>query len=155
MSNKQRKLNLFDLLNGLSKKEYEIYNALSEDEKKEAAPLILMRWMSGVSDAKQVYFLNELVNRFVFSCYKHKELLIRLLTICGSGHLTRYQWIKSSTKRKTSYPQSINVIKEYFNYNTVDAIDAFQLLSPEDILDYASQLGRQPDEIAKIKKELK
>ncbi len=155
MSSKERNLDLFALLNGLSRNDYDYYQSLSDDEKKEVLPLIVMRWMSGTSDVRQVYFLNELVNQFVFPFYKHKDLLVRLLSICGSGRNTRYQWLKSQSKRKTSSPMVIGVIKEYFGYNTIDAIDALQLLSSDDILDYASQLGRQPDEVSKIKKELK
>ena len=152
---KQRKLDIFQLLNGLSKKDLEAYHSLSEEEKKEVLPLIVMRWMSGTNDARQVFFLNELVNPFVFPFYKHKDLLVNLLSICGPGSPRRYQWTKALSKKKATKPKSVEVIKQYFGYNTVDANDAFSILSADVIMDYANQLGWQPDEIAKLKKELK
>jgi hypothetical protein len=152
---KQRKLDIFALLNGLSKKDIKAYTSLSEDEKKEVMPLVVMRWMSGTSDARQVYFLNELVNPFIFPFYKHKELLVALLSICGPGQSRRYNWNKSLSKKKGSSPVASAVVKEYFGYNTVDANDAIALLSTDDIMDYAQQLGYQSDEITKLKKELK
>jgi hypothetical protein len=154
MSATKRKLDLFQLLNGLSRKDFNSYKSLTDEEKKEVLPLIVMRWMSGTTDARQVMFLNELVNPHVFSIHKHKDLLVQLLTICGSGRSQRYTWSKAKTK-KSNTPVAIDVIREYFGYNTSDATDAFHILTSSDIMDYAIQLGKQPDEITKLKKELK
>lgn len=151
----KRKLDIFQLLNQLSKNDVSGYHSLSEQEKKEVLPLIVMRWMSGTSDERQIIFLNELVNPFVFPFYKHKDLMVDLLAICGPGQSRRYTWNKALSKKKSSHPKAIEAIKEYFHYNTVDANEAFQLLSPDDILDYAHQLGWQADDISKLKKELK
>lgn len=153
--NKSHKLDIFQLLNGLSKKDLKAYHSLSEQEKKEVLPLIVMRWMSGTDDARQVFFLNELVNPFVFPFYKHKELLVDLLSICGPGSPTRYQWKKALSKKKANRPKCTQIVKAYFGYNTVDANEAVEILSADVIMDYAIQLGWQPDEISKLKKELK
>lgn len=152
---KQRKLDIFQLLNGLSKKDVEAYHRLSDEEKKEVLPLIVMRWMSGTPDARQVIFLNELVNPFVFPFYKHKDLLIDLLAICGPGSSKRYVWNKALSKKKANHTKATECIKQYFGYNTVDANDAVEILSADTILDYAQQLGWQADDISKLKKELK
>ena len=154
-STNKRKLDIFQLLNGLSKKDLKAYHNLSDEEKKEVLPLIVMRWMSGTDDARQVFFLNELVNPFVFPFYKHKELLVDLLSICGPGSSRRYQWNKALSKKKANKPKSVEVIKQYFGYNTVDANDAVSILSADTIMDYANQLGWLTDEISKLKKELK
>lgn len=152
---KQYKLDLFNFLKHLSKKNVKFYGTLSEEEIKEISPLIIMRWMSGTSDARQVYFLNEIMNPFVFSLGKHKELLVNLMTICASGREQRYKFNKIKSKKTTRSPKCVAVIKEMFSYNTIDALEAFSMISNDDVLSFAEQLGRQPTEITAIKKELK
>jgi len=152
---KKYKVDIFRLLGSLSKRSTHAYDELTADEKKTVQPLILMRWMSGTSDARQVYFLNELVNPFVFPFYKHNELLVKLLSICGPGQPRRYKWVKASSKKSTKLPESTKVVQEVFGYNKTDAVDALRILSDNDILSYATSLGRQDDEIKVIKKELK
>jgi hypothetical protein len=154
---KQYKLDLFNtVLPNLSRKNEKFYKSLSEEEAKDIEPYILMRWMSGTNDARQVYFLNELVNPFVFNLNKkHKELLVDLITLCASGREQRYKFNKTISKKTSSTPKTIEVIKEIFSYNTIDALEVLPLISNDDILSFAEQLGRQAPEITVIKKELK
>jgi len=152
---KQYKLDLFNFLSNVSRKNEKFYKTLSEEEIKEISPLITMRWLSGTNDARQIYFLNELVNPFVFTLSKHKELLVDLMTLCGSGHDQRYKFIKAKSKKTSKTPKVVEVIKNFFDYNTVDAMEVLPMISNDDILSFAEQLGRQPPEIAAIKKELK
>lgn len=152
---KERKLNVFDVLKRLDVKDVNYYDRLTEEQRKAFVPLITMKWMSGVSDPRQVHFVNELVNPHVFNSYKHPRLLYYLLTICGSGTSKRHFWNKTLSKKTSSTPTCIDVIKEYFGYNTIEAIEAFPLLSNANILLYAEDLGRQKEDITKIKKELR
>jgi len=155
MTQKKHKLDIFQVLGQISKRNRNFYSSLSEEEQKALMPLVVMRWMSGTSDARQLFFLNELVNPLVFSLYDHKELLVHLMSICGPGKTKRYFWNKAKSKKKTSTPTCVNVIRDYFGYNTLDAIEALPLLSDIDVLTYATHLGRQKEDVAKIKKELK
>lgn len=150
-----KRVDIFKLLTALSKKNQKFYEELTEEEKRTVAPLVVMRWLSGTQSARQVYFLNELVNPFVFSLYKHPELLMKLMTICTSGKFVKYKWNKPLSKKTTSSPITTKCIREYFGYNTIDALGVLPLLTNDDVLQYAEQLGYQPDEIKKIKAELK
>lgn len=152
---KERKLDLFGLLNKINRKQPNIIAELSEDEAKEAQPLLIMRWLSGTEDPRQVYFLNEVMNPYVFSLYEDKKLLIDLATICTDGSPQRYTWNKAPSKKKTSSSLVLAVVQEYFGYDERKAKDALPSLSNDDIMDYAEQLGRSAEEFAKIKKELK
>lgn len=154
MTKLERKLDLFDALNKLSRKDRDYYNTLSESEKKEFLPLIIMRWMSGTKDANQVYLLNEVANPFIFNLHKHKELLADLLVVGASGSGQRYTWLKKC-KNSSNAPLTSLVIKETYSYTQSQANDALLLLSDDAIISMAEKLGRQSDEIAKIKKELK
>ncbi len=152
---KQYKLDLFNFLSNMSLKNEKFYSTLSDEEIKEISPLILMRWLSGTNDPYQIYMLNELLNPFVFSLGKHKELLVNLMALSTSGRNQKYQFKKAKSKKNTKMPKSVDVIKQYFKYNTLDAIESIPLISTENILSFAEQLGRQKTEITTIKKELK
>lgn len=149
------KLNIFDVLGKLSKKNSAFYDNLSDEEQKALQPLVVMRWLSGTSSMRQVFFLNELVNHLIFELTDHKKLLVQMLSVCTDGNFTKYQWKKTLSKKGSSMPVSTGVIKEYFTYTTVQAKESMPMLTDDDIIDYADQLGRQPDDIKTIKKELK
>lgn len=149
------KLNIFSVLGNINKKNTSFYSKLSDEEQKSLQPLVLMRWLTGTSDLRQIYFINELVNPFVFPLNKHKKLLVNLLSVCTSGKFQKYKWIKKHSKKQSNYPVSVSVIKEYFNYSTKDAIECLPLLSKDAILSYAIELGKQKEDIKSIEKELK
>lgn len=149
------KLDIFNILDRVSRKDSTFLSTLSEEEVKALQPFLIQRWLSGTSDARQIYFLNEVVNSYIFTLPKHKELLWQLMTICTTGKATRYTWNKLPGSTTTSKPIATRTVSEYFNYSKRDAVSALQLLSMEDVLQYAVELGTQKDDLAKIKKEMK
>ena len=155
MAAKKYKLDVFQVLKHTDKKDIHFFSNLTEEEKKAYQPLVVVRWLSGTKDIRQIVFLNELVNKFTFAIPNHKELLYKLMTICTTGKPKKYYWNKTQSKKSSSTPTTVSVISEYYGYSTSKAIDAFPILSNDDILSCAEQLGRQKEEITKIKKELK
>ena len=147
------KLDIFKLLGMIgSKSSGDIYKGLSDDEKKGFAPLVVMRWMSGTGDQRQIMALNTFANRFIFPLGKHPHLLMQLLQACSSKAGGRAQWlaIKGGTK-KTQLRNE--VIMEYFDYsvNELRALTVFP--SNDDVIQMAEELGWQKEELAKLKKE--
>lgn len=155
MTQKKHKFDIFKVLGKISSKNSNFYGEFSEEEQKALQPLVVMRWLTGTRSGMQIYFLNELVNPFVFSMGKHKQLLVNLMTICAPGQPQKYYWNKAKSKKSSSTPMVVDVVREYFDYGTLEAIEALPLLTDENILWYAEELGRQPDELKTIKKELK
>lgn len=153
MAAKKQVLNIFSVIGSLNKKQYGFFALLSAEEQKALQPLVLQRWLSGTSDPAQVILLNEFVNPYVFPLHKHKELLVKLLSITGSGG--RAKWLKAKGKATPSSPLTTNIIKSMYGYSTRDAIQASLLLTNDDVLELAAELGKQPDEIRALKAELK
>src|SRR5271157_4202027 len=95
------KLDIFDLLGKLnSPHSGDIYSKLSDEEKKGFAPLVVMRWMSGTSDKRQIMMLNEFVNPYIFALGKHPHLLMMLLQVASSKTQKRYNWLGIKSSRK-------------------------------------------------------
>lgn len=150
------KIDIFRILNQADKKNILFYQQLSEEEKKSFSPFLIQRWLSGTVDSRQVIFLNELLNPFIFSFFNHKHLLWLLITICTNGNIQKYSWNKLPGKQQThSKPETINIISQYYGYSKKQAKEILNLLSYEEIIWYAEQLGKQPEEIIKLKKEWK
>ena len=109
--------------------------------------------MTGTTSARQVYLINEFVNRYCFSLSSHKQLLINLMAVVSDGRPQRYAWLKRKGKIEKRN-MTLEVIKKYYNYSTAKASDTVNILSEESILRFATELGYQKDDIKKLKKEL-
>jgi len=152
----ERKLDLFKTLGNISKKNIDYFKTLSDEEKKDFIPFVVARWLSGTSNPRQIYFLNVVVNPFTFVLgQQHKELLYYLMTACATGKSQKYFWNKLPSKTTTAKPNAVRVVADYFDYSMRHAVEAIKVLTVDDVLRYAGDLGRQPEEIAKIKREFK
>jgi hypothetical protein len=151
----ERKLDIFRVLGAADKKQADFYAKLTDEERKEYQPFLVARWLSGTSSPAQVCMLNEFVNPYAFSLTSHKQLLWQLQTICTTGKSQRYVWNKLPSKRETGRPNAVKAVREYFGYSVRDALDAMEILTRTQILDFAEQLGWQPEDIAKIRREIK
>lgn len=148
----ERKLDIFRVLKALDEKDVEFYASLTTEEQKAFQPFLVMRWLSGTYSKQQVFLINELVNPYAFDFREHKELLWYLLTICTSGKSQRYVWNKSSATTPTA-SNAIQAIQEYYQYSRRDAERALKILTQDNVIQIAEELGWQDDEINKIRKE--
>lgn len=154
MAEKTFKLDIFNLMSRLDSGEKDIWNTLTDDEKKGFSALIIMRWMSGCTDFRQIMYLNTFVNETLFTLSKHPELLMQLLSVSSSKTPKRYQWIGVKGNKKNKNELKVQVISEYYGYTNREARHALPLLTNEDILEYAGELGYQKEQIQMLKKEL-
>ena len=156
MSNKQ--LNIFDVLRNIDKQNIGFYRALSDEDKKAFVPFVTMQWMFCLQNPNdnplQRVLLNEFVNDKVFSLYKHPELLYYLMCVATPGHPQRYKW-KKPASTETKFPKSLDIVKRVYGYSTRVAEQSMPLLTNNDILEFAQDLGIEVDEIKKLKLELK
>lgn len=147
------KLDIFGLLSKIDKKSSgDIYQNLSDDEKKGFQPLVIMRWMSGTSDQRQLMLLNTFANRIIFSLSKHPHLLMQVLQVCSSKVSKRYSWLGiNSTKKNT---ETLNVIAEYFEMSKREAKLYYPIPSNTELIQMAEELGYDKDNIKKLNNEL-
>ena len=85
---------------------YNFYDNLSDHEKKEFSPYVLMRYVANVKGDRELqeWFLertNELVNKDHWTLSKnHKPLLWKLFAGCGIGEKYYHPYLKAGTKEK-------------------------------------------------------
>jgi len=151
---KERALDIFMLLGEIDKKNYKLWDSLSDDQKKEFSPLVTMRWMAGTTDQRQIIFLNEVVNLAVFSLPEHKELFLKLLTVCSSGDKKRYTWINYKTGGTKKSKKSVELIAEHYHMSLKEAEDTVRLFSADEIMELGEAHGLQKDELKLLKKEV-
>lgn len=147
-------LDIFYVLDRVNAKDYGAYANWSEEEQKAFQPFVAMKWMLGTDNKKVVVRLNTRANPYVFTLGAHKELLYKLLCAVGTGKTVRYSWIKTATKAPTANA-TLGVIQEYYQFSLRHAKDALPLLSKDEVLEMAQWLGRETDELTKIKNEFK
>ena len=151
---KKHKLDIFKVIDRINAKDRFYYRELSEEDQKEIPFVPLVRWLSGSTSTTQIERVNKILNPVVFSFSaqkKHPELMWFLLTICATG--TRFNWIKKKPKQTMTLP--IQIIRETYGYDDIDANDALSVLSNDDIIELAQDLGKEDKILRDLKKELK
>lgn len=151
----ERKLDIFRVLEAINNKDVTFLDRITEEEAKAFVPFVVQRWMSGTSSARQIFFINELLNPFVFSLQQHKKLLWDLMMVCSPNKPQRYSWNALPGKKNTSKPTAVKVLQQYYGYSATEAVNVLDMLTRQDLIDMAEDLGWQQEDIAKIKKEVK
>lgn len=156
MSDEQpaEKFDLFAALRSIDSKDKHWYDNLSENTKKQVPPVVLMQWLMGSTNEFQTVVVNEVVNPYIFSLYKHPSLLCKLMVTTSSGKVGRYSWIKNTSK-KIKYPSSVELLQRVYSVSAKEAKNMMSMISSDELIILASQLGWQKDAIKDLQKELK
>jgi hypothetical protein len=123
MAAKQYKLDLMSTLQALDRRDLNFYSRLTDEERKGYTALVLMRYMSSLTDqnksaAYAVIATNDLVNVDFWTLSKHPELQHLLLCLTGLGGKQYRPWMATKKSKKT------NKIDEWILENIPDANDA-------------------------------
>ena len=102
---KAYKLDLGTVLIALDRKDMEFYGQLTEEEKKGYSALVLMRYMSSLTDqnrnaAYAVIATNDLANVGFWNLSKHPELQHKLLCLAGLGGKQYRPWMATKKRRR-------------------------------------------------------
>jgi hypothetical protein len=148
------KLDLFAALRNIDNGKRNYYDSLSDAEKKLFVPVVILQWLACTPDPLQAILLNDTVNKYVFSLYKHPKLLYMLMVASSSRVPQRYTW-RAPAKRKTKFPKAAEVVKLVTGYSTQRAIDTMRYLTNAQIVEMAKDIGYQQEEITALNAELK
>ena len=104
---KQYKLDLMTVLQALDRQDKGFYLRLSDEERKGYAAVVLMRYMSSLTDqnknaAYAVIATNDLVNIGFWELSKHPELQHLLLCLSGLGGKQYRPWMATKKSRKSN-----------------------------------------------------
>lgn len=146
------KFDLFKFLGKLNRRDMKAFDDLSVEDKKAVHPLVIMRWLSGTGDEAQIVRLNEFCNKYVFSLGEEKPLLFKLLAASCTGRSSRSQWLKGPGGKSSKL--AAQVVSSKLNCSTRIAETYLPLLTADDILQYADEVGLGKDEIKKLTLEL-
>jgi hypothetical protein len=128
------KLPLKDVLAAIDMGAKEIWDELSNDEKKQVSFFLLNRYVSsqkGVRDSQElaVFKTNEYYNKNFFNIQKHKKLLWQLLCISGNTKNIQYhEWIGYKHK-KGDNSKAVKFLQKLYLNKKQDEIDMLAKLS--------------------------
>lgn len=143
-----KKVDIFEVLKKIDQCDLSYFKAMSEAEKKSLHPLVLMRWLSGTKDVKQITRINSVLNPFVFQLHKEKDLLIKLL-MCSSTSSKTYRWYAKKKQNKRSI--DLDIISEYYDCSIKEAIGYVDMIPKEDLISMAESIGYDKEQIKKLK----
>jgi hypothetical protein len=133
-------------LHGVDMRDKDMYNNLTEEERKSFSPYILMRYVSNVqgdNDVQEwfVEMTNELVNKHHWKLSKnHKGLLWKLFAGCGTGAKAYHPYLAAGKKEK-----AVKIEKLIAELNPAMKMDEVKLLTSlmtkDDIENLFNQLG--------------
>lgn len=144
-----RKLDLFALLTSLDEHDFGAWSRLSEEERKEVSPYMLLRWLSGCNDPEQLVNLGHIAAPCIFEFGKKPELALMVLAACTVNGHKRYKWTAPKTTPKAS--KAIDLIAAAYKMPRKHAVDVLPMFSKEEIVELAEAQGWQKDEIKELK----
>ena len=148
------KLELKEILAAIDLKATEVWNEWTEEQQKQVAFYLLIRYCSSVkgsSAASAITLTNERFNKHYFSLSKHPKLLWYLAcsTGVGDGNIKYHEWI--GYKKKESSNKKTKFLEQLFPNSKQDEIELLEkILSNDELKTYAKDLGYNDQEIKKL-----
>jgi len=147
-------LDIFWLLSQLDKKQHDVWEGLTDEQKKEVSPYVILRWMAGnIDEPEQLVNLGDIASLYAFELGDEKELLLKVLAACSVGGPKRYSWVpfKVTAKRKN---KALGLIASTYRWPMKHAAEAIHMFTIEELVQMAQDQGWQADELKDLKKEL-
>jgi hypothetical protein len=118
-------LTIFQVLTELEKKNYFLWEQMTESEQKQFHPLVLMMWMlgSGVSSVRL-----QQVNLNLFSLSKSQQFL--KLATAGVNKSRQWKWV---AKKPVDTNEALKAIQFVYDTNARGAESALALFSPDEL----------------------
>ena len=138
-------LSVFQVLSELEKKNYFLWEQLTEAEQKQFHPLVLMKWMnsSGVSPERL-----QRVNYRLFSLTKQQQFL--KLATAGMKKSRKWQW--TTTKKDQDETEALKAIQFVYDTNIRQAQQTIEFLTTEELDEILQEYRDSTDTKEKAKR---
>lgn len=130
----QKKLPLKDVLAAIDLNAKNVWDELSDEERKQVSFYLLNRYVSSVKGTREkaelaVFKTNEYYNKGFFVLQKHKKLLWQLLCMSGNtGKIQYHEWIGYKHK-KGDNSKAVKFLQKLYPNKKQDEIDMLAKLS--------------------------
>lgn len=141
---KDYKNNIFEVIKEIDKKNYQYYELLDDEHKKDIQPYTLARWISSVDgkDYKQEWYnhsINQYVNMYFWELSKYKDLQWKLLCSCGTKGWNKHIWIQNN---KNNTNKEYDILKKFYSNLTTDEFNIkYEKMTKEEKNDVLKFLG--------------
>lgn len=141
---KAYKNDIFEVIKQIDYKNYQYYDSLTEEQKKEIQPYTLTRWCSTASGNEENHeymtlMINNFVNNHFWELSKYKDLQWKLLCSCGLKKFMRHQWIPMSKSNKDK--DFIEIRKFYSHLTNQEFERKYNNMTKEEKLPIKQTLG--------------
>jgi hypothetical protein len=149
MAKKEYKLDIFDLLGAIDRRDTGYLSRQPADAQKAFTPTVALRWASSVSGASAADYLmlvNEVANLDFYALSDHPELQYKLLAVCGNGKTQRHTWIPLQ-KSGTQATKVHAFVAKYYPLASLSEIEyVVSQFTRESFLQFLNSSGCDPDE---------
>ena len=143
----QTKLPIKDILAAIDMGATNVWDELTDDEKKQVSFYLLNRYVSSVSGGRDnqelaIFKTNEYYNKHFFTLQKHKKLLWQLICLSGNSKKIEYhQWI-GHKKKTTDNSKLSKFLAELYPNKKIDEIEMLsKIMTKKDIQALAKEYG--------------
>ena len=155
------KLNMFDALRAMDKKDRDFWDNLNEQEKKGFAPYVMVRWASTVNHSMtemDEWWLKATNQRFNISMLdlmsgvsKHPKLVWLMATTCSPGMgAQKHEWIGYKKKDKVKVGVRKFLTAQFPTLSDEEIALLMTTITNKEIKQYATDLGYNDKDIKTI-----
>ena len=142
------KLPIKDILAAIDMGAFNVWDELTDEEKKQVSFYLLNRYVSSVKGNREkqelaVFKTNEYYNKHFFTLQKHKKLLWQLLCISGNTKSIAYhEWIGYKKKGANDKNKVVKFLMQMYPNKKQDEVELLaQISTKKEIKEWAKEHG--------------
>ena len=142
------KLPIKDILAAVDMGAMNIWDELSDEEKKQVSFYLLNRYVSSVKGNREkqelaVFKTNEYYNKHFFTLRKHKKLLWQLLCMSGNTkNIAYHEWIGHKKKGSSDNNKIVKFLMQMYPNKKQDEVELLaQISTKKEIKEWAKEHG--------------
>lgn len=149
------KLDIFEVMAAIDRRDMGFYSRLSDDQKKGFAPIVALRWASSIENdprmaERYIWLINE-ANVNFWEIHQHPELQYKIMCSAGAGVRLRHGWIPQAKSAHVRKGKLFDFLSEAYPDANGPELDLLaNKFSLEEFEDYVKSFALFPDEELEI-----